>query len=201
MIRLDRSLPNVWARGRASDYYNGAFGVDGAKFQCFSLLIQNNGGTNRHAFFVDIMGGTQPTRYADKIQGQRSQYSAPGSPNYTYVNTPSVDSTHGFNNAGGGLLASDTGIFVLDTAPQWDAPGMVGQSLSNLGICQLEYYSGNNSRPYCLPYVNNRNVNGVVIPRLEFQLFREGTGVSWNVDSTRLPSSAQVAIRYFGFIA
>lgn len=156
--------------------------VNAYRLQQFHITIFNSSGTLQHRI-ISSLDNQSLGNYAGKISGASS----------TLTNTPSVDSTHGFTT-GAGILASSTEYLVLDTAAQ-----TVGEFVP-LAVVAFESAGGAASSLRATCVFKSDNVNGTTRTRLCLR-FSSGGGTLFNLNTTNIPSGAQISINVLGFVA
>lgn len=155
-----------------------AISLAAQKLQTFVVEIINSAGTLQHR----IVGSTvnaEAAAYADKVTGASS----------TLANTPTVGAGTDFTS-GAGITGA---TIVLNTADQ-DAATFFGTAV-------VEYYSGNVARPRCYVGFTSRDVNGTTRDRLEITLLNDLTAAAFTINTTNLPSTTSVWVRFTGFLA
>lgn len=142
------------------------------KQQSFVLQISNNGGTIEHRFLSGLF--QSQSEYFDKISGASSTSTA----------TPTVDATTDFSN-GGGILSGSLFRFIFDTLDYSEPAG--------IGIASIERNtSGTDINPRLT--VRSDDVNGTTRLRLVVELYDAGTGASFLINTTNIPSGTSIEI-------
>lgn len=190
IIDDNRASPYAWSDQTArpgmyscSDSNVGSFishFVDSQKMQNFVVRIHNNAGTIEHKI-TGVANETIVSGYQDKINNATA----------TYVNTPTgADASTAMAN-GGKISSASTYIFVLDTNAQ--------PTTDDKLVCMTSLvYNTTTTDLTVLPTVNNRDVNGTTIRRLELGLRNSTTGANYAL--TGMPSGSYLWINVMCYI-
>lgn len=148
------------------------------KPQSFVIDIVNTAGTLQHKI-VGSTANAEAAAYADKITGASS----------TLQNTPTVGAGTDFTT-GVGIVGS---TIVLNTADQ--------DAATYFGTVVVEFYSGNVVRPRPYAGFTSRNVNGTTRDRLEISLTNDISAAAFTINTTNIPSTQSLWVRFTGFLA
>src|SRR5688572_3187106 len=158
---------------------NGLFLNGNQQWQTFAIEIFNNAGTLQ-ARTVGSVTNAEAAAYANKIANQSN----------SRVNVPTVAVGQDFSANGLGITGA---IIVLNTADQ--------DAATYFGHPTVEYYTGNTMVPRAYAGFTSRNVNGTTKDRLEISLLNGQSGAAFTINTTNVPASQSIYVRWSGLLA
>jgi hypothetical protein len=147
--------------------------------QSFQLLLTNNGAAVCHIIRTDQLNGGSGIR-AGRINGATSALKVTANGN---------DATTAFSN-GVKISSADNSILYFDTN---------AQDISTFeGTAVIEYNDSGTPAIRVAVGVSSANINGVTLNRLTFKFTIDGTGAAFNLNTTNIPGSKAICIKFNG---
>lgn len=146
-----------------------------------TLVIKNDAGTIKHAWFLD-----------DFSLNSSPYLAALNSPSTTFATTPYISASVGFTNAGG-IKGDFPSAFIMDTPN-----AQVSGSMMLLPTCVSESIA--TAHVKANSYAGSHNINGTTKVRPVLLFTNGSNGSNFDLTTSTIPTSQWVAVKFIAFL-